>query len=172
MGTATAKKPRKAKATTKTARAKAKPKAAAAEARESKAAQLSAVMAESPHQPKATQMNIRIDADLKKRGDEALARAGYTPSQAVRRIWEMADRNQNNPQAIRDWLDPLGKEDEAARQATQDERRAAFLEDANIISNLYKKLGIVPSNFTREASYKELKELAVFEKMKERGLDA
>ena len=36
------------------------------------------------------QMNTRIDADLKRRGDEALKRAGFTPSQAIRALWEYA----------------------------------------------------------------------------------
>ncbi|SCH80791.1 addiction module antitoxin%2C RelB/DinJ family [uncultured Collinsella sp.] len=37
----------------------------------------------------ATQMNIRMDAALKESGNAALARLGYTPSQAVRALWEV-----------------------------------------------------------------------------------
>ena len=47
------------------------------------------------------QMNTRIDADLKQRGDEALKRAGFTPSQAIRALWEYAANHTLEPQAIR-----------------------------------------------------------------------
>ena len=34
----------------------------------------------------AAQINVRLDADLKRSGDAALSRAGMTPSQAVRAL--------------------------------------------------------------------------------------
>ena len=34
-----------------------------------------------------TQMNMRIDAELKAAGDAALAHLSYTPSAAVRGLW-------------------------------------------------------------------------------------
>ena len=36
------------------------------------------------------QMNFRIDAELKRRGDERFARFGCTPSEAMRRLYEVA----------------------------------------------------------------------------------
>ena len=38
------------------------------------------------------QMNFRIDAELKRRGDERFARFGCTPSEAMRRLYEVAAR--------------------------------------------------------------------------------
>lgn len=38
--------------------------------------------------PVAAQMNVRIDPDLKKRGDRVLAKRGLSPSQAVRAFYE------------------------------------------------------------------------------------
>ena len=35
------------------------------------------------------QMNFRIDAELKRRGDERFARFGCTPSEALRRLYEV-----------------------------------------------------------------------------------
>ena len=35
----------------------------------------------------AAQINVRLDADLKRSGDAALSKAGMTPSQAVRALW-------------------------------------------------------------------------------------
>ena len=36
------------------------------------------------------QMNTRIDAEVKERGDAVLAQAGYSSSQAVRAIWSLS----------------------------------------------------------------------------------
>ena len=44
------------------------------------------------------QMNTRISRSLKERGDAALEKAGMTPSQAVRKLWDFAARNSHNPQ--------------------------------------------------------------------------
>ena len=49
----------------------------------------------------AVQMNVRIDEGLKERGDEVFARAGFTPSQAVRAVWECADRTGEVPAFMR-----------------------------------------------------------------------
>ena len=38
----------------------------------------------------AAQINVRLDADLKRSGDAALSKAGMTPSQAVRALWQLA----------------------------------------------------------------------------------
>lgn len=38
------------------------------------------------------QINVRLDAKLKAAGDRALAEAGFTPSKAVRILWEKAAR--------------------------------------------------------------------------------
>ena len=47
------------------------------------------------------QINARINRTLKERGDAALEHAGYTPSQAIRNLWDFAARNAHNPRAIR-----------------------------------------------------------------------
>ena len=43
------------------------------------------------------QMNTRLDAKLKERGDRVFARRGYTPSQAVRAVWAYADAHGDVP---------------------------------------------------------------------------
>ena len=45
------------------------------------------------------QMNFRIDAELKRRGDERFARLGCTPSEALRRFYEMAARYDDESEA-------------------------------------------------------------------------
>lgn len=72
---------------------------------------------------KLTQMNTRLDHDLKKSGDEALARAGYTPSQAVRMLWAFAAMNSADPAYLKKTLKSLASQEEA----TAKEERAQKL---------------------------------------------
>ncbi len=55
----------------------------------------------------AVQMNVRLDRSLKREGDAALAEAGYTPSQAVRAVWELAVRLRNQPGRLRKLLEKV-----------------------------------------------------------------
>lgn len=67
----------------------------------------------------STQMNVRIDADIKRSGDAAFARAGHTPTDVVRKVWEFAARNEHDVDAIREALavlDPPTDEDERQRK--------------------------------------------------------
>ena len=54
----------------------------------------------------AAQINVRLDADLKRSGDAALSRAGMTPSQAVRALWQLAASLADRPGALEDILLP------------------------------------------------------------------
>ena len=54
----------------------------------------------------AAQINVRLDADLKRSGDAALSRAGMTPSQAVRALWQLAASMADRPGALEDILLP------------------------------------------------------------------
>ena len=58
-----------------------------------------------------TQMNIRIDSTVKSEGDLALAQAGYTPTQAVRLLWEFARRKLGDIQGLREVLASLEETD-------------------------------------------------------------
>ncbi|MDB1866491.1 hypothetical protein PMX26_08660 [Collinsella aerofaciens] len=54
----------------------------------------------------AAQINVRLDADLKRSGDAALSSAGITPSQAVRALWQLAASLADRPGALQDILSP------------------------------------------------------------------
>ena len=54
----------------------------------------------------AAQINVRLDADLKRSGDVALCRAGMTPSQAVRALWQLAASLTDRPGVLDDILLP------------------------------------------------------------------
>ena len=67
-----------------------------------------------------TQMNTRIDAELKAAGDAALARLGYTPSAAVRGLWRFVVDHQDDAASVREVIEPdaaSALSDEASRKA-------------------------------------------------------
>lgn len=49
---------------------------------------------------RSVQMNVRLDEDLKKKGDSAFSKAGITPSEAVRALWQFAIDHASEPSAI------------------------------------------------------------------------
>ena len=66
-----------------------------------------------------TQMNVRIDAEIKRRGDAALASIGYTPSRFIHESWEALAANTGNPHRLHEIADvrqPQRNEDEIARK--------------------------------------------------------
>ncbi|MBV4181181.1 hypothetical protein KSY88_03320 [Collinsella aerofaciens] len=54
----------------------------------------------------SAQINVRLDANLKRTGDAALSSAGMTPSQAVRALWQLAASLADRPGALQDILSP------------------------------------------------------------------
>ena len=54
-----------------------------------------------------TQMNTRIESDLKAQGDAALAEFGYSPSAAVRLLWGFAARNRHSKRAMVEMIELL-----------------------------------------------------------------
>lgn len=118
------------------------------------------------------QINARISRSLKERGDAALERAGYSPSQAIRKLWDFAANNAHNPRAIQSLFE--AEEDDAARIEADEERarrREAMRKDMNIVADAYERAGIKPSDWTTNASYEEMRDYALLERLRERGLD-
>lgn len=117
----------------------------------------------------AVQMNTRIDHSLKERGDAAFKQAGYSPSQAVRKLWEFAAKHQHNPKAIQKALEFSEKEESGATRENAS-RASVIRENLDVCTRAYAAMGIEPSSFTSEASYDELREYALLERLNERGL--
>ena len=112
------------------------------------------------------QMNTRIDQSLKQLGDEALLRAGYTPSQAVRKLWQFAVENAQNPRAIRDALE--NSANDSSGHNSDYERKELLLQQAkSLIPEAYKKLHIQPSEFTKNARYEELRDFALLDRFED-----
>ena len=51
-------------------------------------------------------------------------------------------------------------------------RREITISGANIVADAYERHGIKPSDWTMNASYEEMRDYALLERLRERGLDA
>ena len=96
-----------------------------------------------------TQMNIRIESEMKSAGDAAFAEIGYSPTEAVRELWGFAQRNRNDKQAIGDMMrslcDPRSVEAEETSSAHRDAEFEEWLErGANLLSAFCVQAGIEP----------------------------
>lgn len=122
--------------------------------------------------PPMTQMNVRIDAELKKQGDRALERIGLSPSEAARALWEFAARHVNEPGKLQHIIEELeGGNEELNPPENQNNAQDGW----KIMDEAYRALGITPKLLPEDvderlAYYDELKEEAYWERLGERGL--
>lgn len=110
-----------------------------------------------------SQMNVRIDDDIRIAGNEAFESIGWTPSQAAREVWAYAARNRRNPRKLREMRRLL--EDAPAAP-----RPSKAMEGASMVEEFRVKMGLEPQQLEEQLSYAELKELAMRERLEERGL--
>lgn len=111
------------------------------------------------------QVNARIDAELKREGDAALAAAGLTPTQAVRALWELATHLKESPGQLRAALLPDERQREQAARDKEIQRKLKLVkEGASLMERSYRSNGLPWPPPTSELSYDELKELAYRER--------
>ena len=108
----------------------------------------------------AVQMNVRIDEDVKARGDEVFARAGFTPSQVVRAVWEQTGE-------VPAFMRASGADaDEAERR-----RRIALAEyGAHIWENFFLDHGLPVPKRKERLDYKTLRDELYDDMLEEMGL--
>ena len=113
------------------------------------------------------QMNVRIPRALKVAGDEALASVGFTPSGAVRALWEkVAERGEG----LSEIVSLLSGTSDAHAMASLDDDDPVF-RGQRIIDDGLRAMGIDPSRLKPSGlSDEELMEAAYYDKMAERGL--
>ena len=113
-----------------------------------------------------TQMNTRIDAALKEAGDAVLARLGYSPSAAVRGLWQFVVDHQGDAASVREVIAPgvaTALSDEAARKASAIAGlRSLYAQTAN-------ELGISGSGGVDLPSWDDLRE-GWYDERLERGV--
>ena len=124
------------------------------------------------HRMATTQMNVRINEDIKAAGDAALASIGLTPSGMVQAIWSYAARNRHNKKALRE-LAQFAKEDpkaEAKKQRSEAERKHDLvMKGPQIYLDMLDRMGIENPGQAHMPSDDELLYQAYLDKMAERG---
>ena len=91
---------------------------------------------------KSSQVNARIESELKQAGDAALASAGITPTQAVRAVWRFAAKNAGSPEKIAEFIAAAEEEPDAAALAERERKLEAARRGPKIMEEAYKKLGL------------------------------
>lgn len=114
--------------------------------------------------PAAAQINARIAPELKARGDAALLNAGFSPTQAIRALWDFAAEHFDDPGAISRALLPERASDEDRRAAEEKAQRAeAIAYGPSLVRDVYLKFDLAWPRAS-ELSYDDLKELAYAER--------
>ena len=113
-----------------------------------------------------TQLNVRMDAEIKPSGDQALAEIGYTPSGVVQAVWRFAARNRHNRQTLlelRRILDP--------DEHDHSEPRRDWVQEApHLYERLLQGMGIEGEPAPLPQTNEELLFQAHLDKMAERGM--
>ncbi len=124
----------------------------------------------------ASQINVRMDAKLKAEGDDALARAGFTATKAVRALWERASELSDKPDEIILLLTPEAAPKTSRREdAGHEELLAAADAGSGIFATALAESGIAsaadPSSADgEESAYGDLREQSLRERLEGRGL--
>ncbi len=116
------------------------------------------------------QMNIRIGKTLKERGDRVLSRVGYTPSQAVRALYEFAVQHEAEPETIAAILADGRDKNSDRLSAYQEARHAALRDIDRLIDEQRALLGASFAPGSDDRSFDELREGAMTAHFKEKGL--
>ena len=112
------------------------------------------------------QLNVRMSESLRIEGNLALEAAGWTPSQAVRALWQFAAAHRNRPSEISDLLDKL-KDVQSPEKAA---RLALAAEGAQIVEKGMREMGVdiihpAPQSLL---PYKELRDIVYDELVQEK----
>ena len=117
------------------------------------------------------QMNVRLDAELKAKGDGVLERAGLTPTKAVRALWERLASCSDRPEKVTELLMPQERPSDESEDAERSRKLRIAREGAQIVARSLAERGIEVSSVTDDTPYEELRERVLVERLQERGLD-
>ncbi|MEG0476166.1 MAG: translation repressor RelB [Raoultibacter sp.] len=118
----------------------------------------------------ATQMNVRIDSRIKERGDAALTEAGYSPSQAVRIIWEFAACHAHDSAAVKELLQQAEMQHCLDRNMRIKARMTALEQAICLQQQREKAIGSTPNVLPEIDSDATLRGAALQARWEERGL--
>lgn len=112
----------------------------------------------------AAQINVRIDAASKAKGDAGIAAAGLSTSEVVRAVWEVCAQYQDSPKKLKAWLSPFSSAKQADAQAKEKARKAQLIEEgATSFARLCADQGIALSDASGFPSDEELEAMALAE---------
>lgn len=118
------------------------------------------------------QINARINSNLKVSGDAALAKAGLTPTKAIRSMWGLFSSLADRPDKIRELVSGQQSESSSAACAERDRKLTLAREGSQIVARSLASRGISVSEGFDESPYDELREQVLLERLRERGLDS
>lgn len=116
------------------------------------------------------QVNARMDSELKRAGDAALAKAGWTPTQAVRALWSFAAGHADDPDKVSSVFSSVNATalEDAERAERVKRRRELVARGPKLMEDSCKAMGIPwppkPISWTDE----EWKEQAFIEQFGEK----
>lgn len=114
-----------------------------------------------------TQMNVRIDGDLKAQGDAVFAKTGLTPSDVVRAVWTYAVEHQEAPAIVKQALDSPQQSELSLKSAYAQK----MLDEAStIVERFCLEQGIELLPETDEFDYKAMRETMYEEMLEEQGI--
>ena len=105
----------------------------------------------------AVQLNTRMSADLRDRGNKAFASVGKTPSEVVRIVWEFAAENLGNTNKLSEFFSDI---EFAEKEKEKKKKLEAVKKGANFISDFCKEHDVEwkPDPTTDNMTYKELRD--------------
>lgn len=119
--------------------------------------------------PASVQMNVRMDAELKQRGDAALQSLGFSPTKAVRALWSLACGGSKELDELKRMLD-LGRSADSRADAAVDD--AALREGWSLYGSALQQMGAsgraCPTSLG--PTDEELLEESLWERLEEKGL--
>lgn len=111
------------------------------------------------------QINVRVAESLRVQGNLALEEAGWSPSRAIRAVWQFAAQHKGNPAELRRELEKL----EGSPQHSPSEKLSLVEEGRSIVEKGMAELGISISPELANLPYDELREMAYGEMLEEMG---
>ena len=114
-----------------------------------------------------TQMNTRIDEDVKRRGDAVFAGMELTPSDVVRAVWEYASEHGDVPAIVAEALRAPRTEASALDRSF---KLAIADTSSRLVSRYRRESGARPLDRLEVIDYDSMRSEAWVEKLTERGL--
>lgn len=110
------------------------------------------------------QINVRLDRALKTAGDEALAEAGISPSEAVRALWDKLAKRGESLEALKRLLFSPEQTDLA------DDEQNPLTDGWQIADKFYATCGSSLGGTTRDVAWQDLYAEAMDEHYADKGL--